>query len=175
MSNLAKVREFSLANNFGSIGVTIHCCTENLQCGGVFLGWKSTLNRVDLVEVMWRNVLFVAWRRHTTPTLMVMRWTCTWLRHWRRELKSVSWLLCHVWLSPHKPTDLSWVLCRTPSRPSTKWRGAMCSWKRCLHHRVFKSNLVLQHCRLYLKEHVAYKNTILQTEAFLGDIWGTTG
>jgi len=30
MSNLAKVREFSLADNFGNIGVTIHCCTENL-------------------------------------------------------------------------------------------------------------------------------------------------
>jgi len=30
MSNIAKVLEFSVADNFGNISVTIHCLTENL-------------------------------------------------------------------------------------------------------------------------------------------------
>jgi len=30
MSNIAKLREFSLADNFGNISVTIHCLLKNL-------------------------------------------------------------------------------------------------------------------------------------------------
>lgn len=66
------------------------------------------------------------------PTLMETRWTCTWLRRWRREQRSVSWRLCHVWSLPRRLTGLLWALCKTRWLPSTKWPGVTCFSKRCV-------------------------------------------
>ena len=64
------------------------------------------------------------------PTLTETRWTFIWPSLTKRGPRSPSWRRYLVWSSHRRPTDPSWVSCRTPSQPCEKWQKETSFWKR---------------------------------------------